>query len=208
MQTARQRFYGHSALSSFSLPDVLDGHVIRINPALIPLIDERVDTTPPATLQPSVQDQVMRLVSHKIHTFHVDVNYPDYKGYGRQPPAINTHVFTPTFLQDLNALVRSKGGFLNLHLLTNSPLKQLRRYDHIELGAVCFQLEVLRDAGQLAELIDHPIYGFFEKRDFTLPTGSKLAISGYFPAADGRFSRQMCALAAVLAVLCYKSGNP
>jgi pentose-5-phosphate-3-epimerase len=64
-------------------------------------------------------------------------------------------VFTPAFLKDLNALVRSRGAFLNLHLLTNAPLMQLRHYDHIELGAVCFQLEVLPDAGQLAELIDH-----------------------------------------------------
>jgi pentose-5-phosphate-3-epimerase len=155
MQTARQRFYGRSALSSFPLPDVLDGHVIKINPALITLIDGRVDTTPPATLQRSVQDHVIRLVSHKIHTFHVDVNYPDYRGYGPQPPAINTQVFTPAFLQDLNALIRSKGGFLNLHLLTDSPLKQLRHYDHIALGAVCFQLEVLPDMEQLVALIDH-----------------------------------------------------
>jgi pentose-5-phosphate-3-epimerase len=155
MQTARQRFYSHSALPSFLLQDVLAGHVIKINPALIALTDGRIDTTPPTTLQRSVQDQVMRLINHKSRTFHVDVNYPDYRGYGRQPPAINTQVFTPAFLQDLNALVRSKDGFLNLHLLTNSPLKHLHEYDRIELGAVCFQLEVLSDAGQLVELIDH-----------------------------------------------------
>jgi len=157
MRTASQEFYTHSALPALSQQDVLAGHVIKVNPALIVLIDRRIDTTPAATLQRSVQDQVMRLVSHKTRTFHVDVNYPDYGGYGSQPPAINTQVFTPAFLQDLNALVRSKGGFLNLHLLTSSPLKHLRLYDHIELGAVCFQLEVLSDAGQLADLIDHII---------------------------------------------------
>jgi pentose-5-phosphate-3-epimerase len=155
METERQRFYSQSALSAFAPQDVLDGRVVKINPAIITLTDGLVDKISPGALQRSVQDQVMRLVRHKIRTFHVDVNFPDYAGYERTPPAVNTGVFTPEFLGDLNALVRSEGGFLNLHLLTDTPSRQLRRYDHIQLGAVCFQLDAVSDSHRLRDLINH-----------------------------------------------------
>jgi len=92
---------------------------------------------------------VKSLLQHKIRTFHIDINYPDYRGYGKSKPEINTSIFTPSFLQTLNDLVESRNGFLNLHLLTDDPEYHLQEYLGIELGAICFQLDAISDKKQL-----------------------------------------------------------
>jgi pentose-5-phosphate-3-epimerase len=147
-------FYSQSALHSFSRDDVLAGQVIRINPALITITDGLVETTAPAALQERIQARVDALLHHKVRTFHVDVNFPDYSGYGPKRPDINTDVFSPAFLADLNALVRAGGGFLNVHVLTDAPREQLHAFDGIAFGAICFQLEVLTSARAVASLVD------------------------------------------------------
>lgn len=135
--------------------DVLGGEVVKINPALITITDRLVATTPPETLRRRVRKQVSELLeSEKVRTFHLDVNFEDYGGFGRDKPDINTSVFTPDFVSELNELVRSRGAFLNLHLLTDHPGQRLREFEDAGVGAVCFQAEVVDEAQELEELVE------------------------------------------------------
>ncbi len=152
--SARRQFYSQSALRSFSRDDVLAGRVIRINPALITITDALIGITPEAALQDRILALVDELLHSKVRTFHVDVNFPDYSGYGPKRPDINTGIFSPEFLAELNALVLSGDGFLNLHVLTDAPRERLRAFDGVAFGAICFQLDVLSNAQEVAELVD------------------------------------------------------
>jgi pentose-5-phosphate-3-epimerase len=153
MQTAAQKFYSHKADRPVVQKDFLDGRVIKINPALITITDRLVKAVSPTDLQSQVIEQVRRLLAHKIQTFHVDVNFEDYSGFGASGPDINRTVFTPPFLQDLNDILRAEGAFLNLHLLTDSPLQHLAEYTNVGAGAICFQLDSVPERHMLAELI-------------------------------------------------------
>ena len=153
--TDGQAFYSQSALQSTSKKALLDGQVIKINPALITLTDGKFESHSPDELQALVYGQVKDLAKSQIFTVHVDVNYPDYRGYPSDRPDINTEIFSPGFVGRLNELVRSQGRFLNLHLLTRNPLQRLREYERFELGAVCFQLDAMSNARQLEELVDY-----------------------------------------------------
>ena len=157
MITNRQLFYSQSALRLTSKKAILDGRVIKINPALITLTDGKIKSHSPDELQARVYQQVKNLVESKIFTVHVDVNYPDYRGYPIDRPDINTDVFSPAFVGRLNDLVRSQGRFLNLHLLTDNPLQRLQEYDQLKLGAVCFQLDVISNERQLEKLVGYII---------------------------------------------------
>lgn len=154
MTTASDLFYNRSSLTSFTRQDVLEGRVIKINPALITITDGLVSNTPAAALQNRVETNVENLLDHNVHTFHVDINYPDYSGFGPVAPDINTEVFTPEFLANLSDVVRSKGAFLNLHLLTDHPTEHFRAFTGAPFGAVCFQLDTLDDADSLEELVN------------------------------------------------------
>jgi pentose-5-phosphate-3-epimerase len=140
-------------LSGYAKQDVLTGRVIRINPALITLSDGLIGTTPPQVLQEAVIEQVTALLGSKLFTFHVDVNFADYSGYPSQKPAINTAIFAPSFVRELNDLLRSQGCYLNLHLLSDHPLQHLESYAAAEPGAVCFQLDALATAEELQDLV-------------------------------------------------------
>jgi pentose-5-phosphate-3-epimerase len=153
--TVRQAFYSQSALPLTSKKAVLDGRVIKINPALITLTDGKIKSIDPSDLQAWVYQQVKKLLQSKIFSVHVDVNYPDYRGYPIDKPDINTDAFSPAFVGTLNDLLRSQGKFLNLHLLTDHPLKRLQEYDQLQLGAVCFQLEVISNVQQLENLVNY-----------------------------------------------------
>ena len=154
-ETEAQRFYGTMSARPAALGDILGGRIIKINPALITITDGLVATTPPELLQRRVREQVRELLKDgKVHTFHLDVNYEDYKGFGRDKPEINTSVFTPPFVTELNELVLSSGAFLNLHLLTDHPGQRLREFEDAGVGAVCFQAEVIDDVRQLEELVE------------------------------------------------------
>ena len=109
MTTGAQRFYSQSALTSFTRQDILEGKVIKINPALITIIDGRVNNTSPEILQHQVEAYVGDLLTHNVRTFHVDINFPDYSGFRPVRLDINTKVFTPAFLACLNDLVQSNG---------------------------------------------------------------------------------------------------
>ncbi len=152
MATEMQIFYSTSSPVSFTEHDVLEGRVIKLNPALITITDGLVQTTSPKILQQRVRDQVTQLLRHKIRTFHVDINFEDYRGFGSNRPEINTSVFTPSFLENLNEVVRSYSGFLNLHLLTDFPRRHLRRFEDIQLGAICFQLDAISSSEELEGL--------------------------------------------------------
>jgi pentose-5-phosphate-3-epimerase len=154
VQTDRQRFYSARTLPAFTRQDVLDGNVVRLNPALITIIDGLVKKLPPETLQERVLVQVELLLRHgKIHTFHVDVNFEDYGGFGARRPDINTTIFTPDFLARLDECVQSSGAFLNLHLLTDRPQDHLREFEAVPLGAVCFQLDAVQEPTVLWALV-------------------------------------------------------
>jgi len=153
--TAAQRFYSHPAPRPFTRQDVLDGLVIKLNPALITITDGLVSTTNPLVLQQQVYAHVQDLLAHSIRTFHLDINFPDYQGFGPSRPDINTAVFTPAFVARLNDMVRSHQAFLNLHLLTAEPHRHLRAFAQIPLGAICFQLDAVATAHQLAALVEN-----------------------------------------------------
>ena len=154
MTGARQQFYGQSALRSFTRQDILDGRVIKINPALITVTDGLISSTPPGVLQQRVEEQTHHLLAHGIRTFHVDLNFPDYSGFAQSKPDMNTAVFTPDFVEHLNRGVVSAGAFLNVHLLTDAPQQHLREYQHIKLGAICFQLDAVFEPRRLAALVE------------------------------------------------------
>ena len=155
-ETEAQRFYGTPSARPAALGDILGGRIIKINPALITITDGLVATTPPELLQRRVRERVRELLKDgKVHTFHLDMNYEDYNGFGQNKPEINTSVFTPSFVTELNELVRSGGAFLNLHLLlTDNPGQRLREFEDAGVGAVCFQAEVIDDVRQLEELVE------------------------------------------------------
>lgn len=153
MATAAQTFYGVSSLHDFTREDVLAGSVIKINPALVTLTDGLLGKMEPQALQQRIWEQVNDLLAYRIRTFHVDLNFDDYRGFGRERPANNLAVFTPPFLESLNTLIRSVGGFLNLHLLTDAPERYLARLAPLAPGAICFQLEVVNDPSTLEQLI-------------------------------------------------------
>jgi pentose-5-phosphate-3-epimerase len=154
MITEGQLFYNQSSLASYTRRDILTGRVIKINPALITITDGLVSSTPAETLQNRVETEVTNLVVHNVHTFHVDINFPDYSGFGTVAPDVNTGVFTPEFLASLNDTVRSKGAFLNLHLLTDYPTEHLAAFTRVPFGAVCFQLDAVDDARALVDLVN------------------------------------------------------
>lgn len=155
MQTPGQQFYSDKVVGPFTRQDVLNGQVIRINPALITLTDGLVNQVTPAKLQQQILEQVNRLLAYKIQTFHVDINFEDYSGFGASRPDLNEVAFTPPFLQSLNTLLQARGAYLNLHLLTDFPLRHVREYATVEPGAICFQLDAISDSKTLAELIDY-----------------------------------------------------
>lgn len=148
-----QEFYRRSRLRAFDREDVLAGRVIRINPALITITDGLVASTPAAELQCRVRERVAELIDHRVRTFHVDINFTDYSGFSGAGPDVNDSVFTPDFLAGLGEFVRSRGGYLNLHLLTDRPLDHLPDYRDAGFGAICFQLDVIRTASELAEVV-------------------------------------------------------
>lgn len=153
MITARQDFYSKVSPAAFTRQNILSGHAIKINPALIVMVDTLTDQVTPAVLQQRVKSAVVFLLQHKIRTFHLDLNFNDYGGFKANMPPVNTAVFTPAFIEDLNGIVRANNGFLNLHLLTGDPLRHWERFDHILLGAVCFQLDAVFEPARLRELV-------------------------------------------------------
>ena len=154
MTTDAQRFFSTSSLRSFNHEDVLADRVVKVNPALITIIDGHILTTPPEELQRRVESGVIELLACGVRTFHLDINFPDYGGFGAASPGTNTGVFTPDFLARLNDLVHSHDAYLNLHLLTDNPRERLRAFAHIPFGAVCFQLDTISDRQELNAMID------------------------------------------------------
>jgi pentose-5-phosphate-3-epimerase len=154
MQMPGQKFYSNKPVASFTRQEVLNGRVIKINPALITITDGFVNQVPPEKLQGQVIEQVRRLLAHRIQTFHVDVNFEDYSGFGASGPDLNREIFAPQFLQTLNEIVHAEGAYLNLHLLTDFPLQHLAEYASVGAGAICFQLDSISSDKMLAELIE------------------------------------------------------
>jgi pentose-5-phosphate-3-epimerase len=154
MMTSGQQFYSVSSLKSYTKQDILEGRVIKVNPALVTIIDGFVGKINPSQLQERILNTVAGLVQGKVQTFHVDINFEDYGGFGNIGPETNTAVFTPSFLSSLNDLVRANNRFLNPHLLTSRPKDHLSQYGDIEFGAVCFQLDAIQNPRYLNELID------------------------------------------------------
>lgn len=154
MPTPGQAFYATSTRAQpFTRADVLAGRVIRLSPALITLTDGRIGREPPDDLQRDVLRQVSALQDHGVRSWHVDVNLGDYGGFGSRAPDCNDAVFTPDFAAILCHITAARGGFVTIHLLTDRPARHLRAYETIPVGAVCFQLDAIRDAAELADLV-------------------------------------------------------
>lgn len=128
---------------------------IYINPALVTITDGLIATTPALVLQGRVLFHVARLLEQRsVQTFHVDVNFADYQGFGPRAPEPNDHIFTPRFVGHLNRLTRRAGAFLNLHLLSDDPAGRLQAYRRTGIGAVCFQLDAVPERAALIDLVD------------------------------------------------------
>ncbi len=153
MKTDDQLFFSTTSLKSFSKGDVLSGRIIKINPALVTITDGLVNKVAPNVLQKKVEQNVVRLLEHKVRVFHVDIDFEDYSGFSTQKPDTNFRIFSPSFLENLNQIVRSKNGFLNLHLLTDHFQDRLKDFRSIEFGAICFQLETVKSSAQLKRLV-------------------------------------------------------
>ncbi|MBS7645281.1 MAG: hypothetical protein QXR65_08880 [Candidatus Bathyarchaeia archaeon] len=79
----------------------MNGKIIKLNPALVTLTDGLIGRVPPRLIREKVLCQVEHILEHgKVYTFHVDVNFEDYEGFGLKRPKINTSVFSPAFLKD------------------------------------------------------------------------------------------------------------
>ena len=153
--TPGREFYSESTRHQpVTREDVLTGRAIRISPALITIIDGRVETESPEDLQSDVLARTTELLSHKaLHSLHVDVNFEDYSGFGDRRPELNAGVFTPDFVDELNSIARAYEAFITLHLLTDFPARHLGDFEHIPLGAVCFQLDAVLEPELLAALV-------------------------------------------------------
>jgi pentose-5-phosphate-3-epimerase len=132
---------------------VLGGQVIKINPALITITEGLIAEKTSEELQHRVVEQVVRLLSQGVRTFHVDVNFEDYSGFSASRPDLNGSIFSPRFLHSLNTLVHASGAFLNLHLLTDFPSRHLAEYASVGAGAICFQLDAVPHDRELARLL-------------------------------------------------------
>ncbi|MEM3404447.1 MAG: hypothetical protein QXJ17_07935 [Nitrososphaeria archaeon] len=150
-KTKAQKFYEENSLNNFSRKDILEGNVVKINPALITITDGLVGKIEKEELQNRVRENALRLLKNKVRTFHVDINFEDYKGFGVRRPDVNDSIFT----RMLNKEIRSLNGFLNLHLLTNSPLDKIHKYRDIGAGAICFQLDAIDNPSQLGEVVEY-----------------------------------------------------
>ena len=153
--TSKGEYYTRSFLNSpYTKEDILEGRVIKLNPALVTITDGLIGKVPPKLLQKRISENVEEILSHgKVHTFHIDINFEDYTGFSRKRPETNTSIFSPSFLEELNKLIEPHNCRLNLHLLTNQPYRRLLKFSHIGLGAVCFQLDATPSQEKLKELI-------------------------------------------------------
>lgn len=147
-------FYTRGRPQEFSREDVLAGRVVRLNPALVTITDGLIGRVSPALLRKKVEEQVAELLARdRLQTFHLDVNFPDYGGYGENPPSPNNEVFDPVFVARLSEALLDRGAFLNLHLLSDRPLDHLKDYRSSPIGAVCFQLDAIKEERELAALV-------------------------------------------------------
>lgn len=154
MLSPGQQFYSTSALTpSVTRADILAGRVIKLSPALITLTDGRIGTVPVPVLQRAVLGRVDDLGACGVHSWHVDITFADYGGFGGRGPDRNAAVFSPEFVEQLIERVQPHGGWVTLHLLTGQPAERLRAYAHLPLGAVCFQLDAVREPGALTDLV-------------------------------------------------------
>ncbi len=152
MTTAAQAFYGPFP-TAYSRQDVLDGHVVHINPALITLTEGMVARDSIQVLQDRVRQAVLNLAADGVRTFHADINLEDYGGFASKLPDMNSEIFSPLFLAELCEALRPHQAFVNVHLLTGSIAERLLAFRDVPIGAVCFQLDAV-EADQLDRCLD------------------------------------------------------
>ncbi|MHC1683385.1 MAG: hypothetical protein AB6733_10595 [Clostridiaceae bacterium] len=158
MNSKRQNFYSKSSLKSYTEEDILSGDIIKINPALITILDKSYNNLSIDKIKEKVLEETEVLLKQgKVNTLHVDINFEDYSNFGNNGPSVNSHIFNVDFLEELSRLSESFQCFLNIHLLTNDPLNKIKEIKNIKLGAVCFQLEVIKNSDNLSEIINEII---------------------------------------------------
>jgi len=155
LKSRRQIFYSESSFKSFIKSDIANGKIVKINPAIITILDRIGNIKDTALIQKQVLDEIdLLLKQRKIHTLHVDINFDDYDNFGSNSPVLNFHFFTPDFIERLNHLVMFYGAYLNVHLLTNYPKRHIEEIKHIRIGAICFQLEVVKSSEELKTIVE------------------------------------------------------
>ncbi|MEQ8154904.1 MAG: hypothetical protein ABRQ25_08500 [Clostridiaceae bacterium] len=155
MKTKRQLFYGESSLKFYTREDIIRGKIIKINPAIITILDKLNKSMDVNLIQEKVLAEAEILLKQgNIYTLHVDINFEDYSNFPSNGPAINSHIFNVDFIERLNRLSESYSAFLNIHLLTDYPKRHIQDIKHIKVGAICFQLEVVKNSKELSEIID------------------------------------------------------
>ncbi len=139
MKLSALDYYRTNTLGNdFTYEDVLLGKIIKLNPALITLVDGRNMEQSITKLQALVQSQVRLLLEHDIRTFHVDINFADYGGFGSSTPCMTQAIFTPDWIAYLTDIANGYDAFINVHLLTDSVEQHLADYIDCGVGAFCF----------------------------------------------------------------------
>lgn len=152
-----QEFYSIPSLPS-TKENILSGRIVKMNPALVTILDGLLEESPIEILQDKVWNHVIGLMAHsRVFTFHLDINFVDYSGFGSNQPGVNTNIFTPYFLKKLNSEIRRNNGYLNVHFLTDYPLEHLKEYSHIGFGAICYQLDIIKNILYHQQLISEII---------------------------------------------------
>lgn len=153
MKSEAQEFYSLPSLPP-TTENILSGRIVKINPALVTILDGLIDEISIEILQDKVWNSVISLMIHnRVFTFHLDINLVDYGGFGPNQPKVNTNIFTPFFLKKLNSEIRRRNCHLNVHFLTDYPLEHFKEYSHIGFGAICYQLDVIKDIVYHKQLI-------------------------------------------------------
>lgn len=103
MATEAQVFYGTSTSHNATRAAVLAGHALKINLALVTPTEDLVREGEPQVLQERIWEQVTALLAAPMPTYHVGLNFDDYRRSAWERPPDSQAVPTQPFPGGLNA---------------------------------------------------------------------------------------------------------
>lgn len=117
MKTKRQLFYGQSSLKFYNREDIINGRVIKINPAIITILDKLDKSLDIDLIQEKVLTEVEILLKKgNIYTIHVDINFKDYNNFGNNGPAVK---LGGEFLVCGTEIFNNKFGYSSIEVIEN-----------------------------------------------------------------------------------------